>query len=57
MTRFAATRTDIIGIVPQSLPTGGLDPCAFAGNSFDKRIQLLDQLVAGAPTAAPNARH
>jgi probable F420-dependent oxidoreductase len=53
MTRFAATHGDIIGFVPQSLPTGGLDPGAFAVSTFGQRIRLLDEMSAARADGGP----
>jgi probable F420-dependent oxidoreductase len=53
MTRFAATHSDIIGIVPQSLPAGGLDPGAFSMSSFEQRVRLLDEVSAGRADGGP----
>lgn len=46
MMRIAARRADIVGLVPQSLPHGGLDPRSHASAAFDRRIAALDAEIA-----------
>ena len=41
MMRLAAREADIIGVVPQSLPSGGLDPAAFGRSTFELRHETL----------------
>jgi probable F420-dependent oxidoreductase len=53
MTRFAARHGDMIGFVPRSLPTGGLDPGAFAVSSFEERIRMLDEVSAERADGGP----
>ena len=48
MTRFAARSADIIGLVPRSLPDGGLDPAGFAAEAMDQRIRWLEDEVSAA---------
>jgi probable F420-dependent oxidoreductase len=42
MIRFAARTADIVGLVPRSLPDGGLDPTGFTAESMDERIGWLE---------------
>jgi probable F420-dependent oxidoreductase len=44
--RIAARRADIVGLVPQSLPDGGLDPGSHSSAAFDRRIATLDAEIA-----------
>jgi probable F420-dependent oxidoreductase len=53
MTRFAAMHGDMIGFVPRSLPTGGLDPGAFAVSSFEERIRIVDEVSAERADGGP----
>jgi probable F420-dependent oxidoreductase len=48
MTRIAVQRADIIALVPQSLPGGGLDVAQFAPEAMDRKIALLDAASAKA---------
>ncbi len=41
MTRFAARNADIVGLVPRSLPAGGLDPSGFSAAAMDERVRWL----------------
>ena len=41
MMRLAAREADIVGLVPQSLPSGGLDPEAFRRSRFEQRNSAL----------------
>jgi len=42
MLRLAAREADVVGVVPQSLPSGGLDPAAFARSAFERRHDVLE---------------
>jgi probable F420-dependent oxidoreductase len=53
MTRFAATRADIVGFVPKSLPDGGLDPAEFSADAFARKLAILDALTADLPGGGP----
>ncbi len=44
MLRFAAREADIVGLVPPSLPDGGLDPRRFTAAAMDVKI---DRLIRG----------
>lgn len=46
MMRIAARRADIVGLVPQSLPDGGLDPRSHTPAAFDRRIAALEAEIA-----------
>ncbi len=46
--RLAAREADIVGIVPQSLPGGGLDPAAYSTASFRARHDALEAALAAA---------
>ena len=46
--RFAARTAHIIGVVPRSLPGGGLDLAEFAPTAMDTKVALLDAAVAAA---------
>lgn len=48
MLRLAARRASIVGLVPRSLPEGGLDPDEFGEEPFDARIASLDLAIAEA---------
>ncbi len=48
MLRLAAQRASIVGLVPRSLPEGGLDPDEFGEEPFDARIASLDLAIAEA---------
>jgi probable F420-dependent oxidoreductase len=41
MIRFAARTADIVGLVPRSLPDGGLDPAGFPAAATDEKIGWL----------------
>ncbi|HTY73808.1 MAG TPA: TIGR03621 family F420-dependent LLM class oxidoreductase [Actinomycetes bacterium] len=45
MMRIAAREADIVGIVPQSLPGGGLDPEAFRRSAFQDRHDALEAVL------------
>lgn len=51
MLRFAAREADIVGLVPPSLPTGGLDPAGFTAEAMDAKTAHLD---AGLKERAPD---
>jgi probable F420-dependent oxidoreductase len=46
MMRIAARRADIVGLVPQSMPGGGLDPSSHPSSAFDDRITALEAAIA-----------
>jgi len=46
MMRIAARSADIVAIVPQSLPGGGLDPEAFGRAAFERRHDALETALA-----------
>ena len=46
MMRIAARRADIVGLVPQSMPGGGLDPSSHPSSAFDDRITALDSEIS-----------
>jgi probable F420-dependent oxidoreductase len=48
MLGIAARRAQIVGLVPPSLPGGGLDPEKFAAAAMDRKIAALDAAVADA---------
>lgn len=48
MLRLAAREADIVGIVPQSLAAGGLDPEAFGQIAFQRRHEALEAALAEA---------
>jgi hypothetical protein len=48
MLRLAAREADIVGIVPQSLAGGGLDPEAFGRIAFQRRHEALEAALAAA---------
>jgi probable F420-dependent oxidoreductase len=43
MIRLAASVADIFGLVPKSLPGGGLDPREFAVEAVERKLRLLDE--------------
>lgn len=53
MLKLAASRADIVALVPRSLPEGGLDPAEFTAEAFDSRIDALDEAIraSGRPDA------
>ena len=51
MMRLAAREADIVGVVPQSLPSGGLDPAAFGRSAFEQRHAALEAALAAAGRA------
>lgn len=53
MTRFAAARADIVGFVPRSLASGGLDPQEFSAAAFDEKLAILDAATEGRPDGGP----
>jgi len=44
--RLAARRAQILGLVPPSLPGGGLDPDKFSADAMDAKIAALEAAVA-----------
>ncbi|MCA0329132.1 MAG: TIGR03621 family F420-dependent LLM class oxidoreductase [Actinobacteria bacterium] len=46
--RLAAREADIVGVVPQSMPGGGLDPEAYTTDSFRRRHEALESALAAA---------
>jgi probable F420-dependent oxidoreductase len=48
MIRFATQTAEIVGLVPRSLPEGGLDPQGFAVDAMDERIGWIEQAEAEA---------
>ena len=42
MIRLAASTADIFGLVPKSLPQGGLDPQEFAVEAVERKLRILD---------------
>ena len=48
MLRIAAREADIVAVVPQSLPGGGLDPEAFGRAAFQRRHDALQQALVDA---------
>lgn len=46
MMRIAARRADIVGLVPQSMPDGGLDPRSHPADAFDDRIAALEDEIS-----------
>ncbi len=52
MLRLAARRASIVGLVPRSLPDGGLDPDEFGEGPFDARIAAVDLAVEEAGRSA-----
>jgi probable F420-dependent oxidoreductase len=53
MTRFAATRADIVGFVPRSLPGGGLNPEEFSAAAFEEKVAILEAAAQGRPDGGP----
>lgn len=53
MLKLAASRADIVAMVPRSRPEGGLDPAEFTAEAFDMRIGALDEAIraSGRPVA------
>lgn len=45
MLRLAARRAQILGLVPPSLPGGGLDPAKFSAEAMDAKIAALEAAV------------
>jgi alkanesulfonate monooxygenase SsuD/methylene tetrahydromethanopterin reductase-like flavin-dependent oxidoreductase (luciferase family) len=45
MIRLAARHADIVGLVPRSLPQGGLDPADFAVSAVREKLAVLDAAV------------
>jgi probable F420-dependent oxidoreductase len=45
MMRLAAREADIVGVVPQSLPDGGLNPAAFSLAAFQQRHDALESAL------------
>lgn len=52
MLRLAARVADTVGLVPRSLPGGGLDPEDFAEASIDKKVTWIRTAAAEAGRAA-----
>jgi probable F420-dependent oxidoreductase len=48
MMRLAARRAQILGLVPPSLPRGGLDPEKFSAEAMDAKVAALEAAVADA---------
>lgn len=48
MLRLAARRAQILGLVPPSLPEGGLDPDKFTAEAMDAKIAAVESAVAEA---------
>ena len=48
MLRFAARNADIVGLVPQSLPGGGIGSSGFARAALDSKIAVFDSAVSEA---------
>jgi probable F420-dependent oxidoreductase len=46
MIRFATQHADIVGLVPRSLPEGGLDPKGFGVDAMDEKVRWIDQTEA-----------
>jgi len=46
MVRLAGRKANIVGFVPRSLPTGGLDMTEFAPESMDRKVADLEHAVA-----------
>lgn len=59
MIRFAARKANIIGIIPRSLPGGGIDRAEFAIECLDAKIKLLEAAVieAGRTDGGPERSH
>lgn len=45
MIRLAARHSDIFGLVPRSLPEGGLDPREFAASEVARKLSVLDEAL------------
>ena len=45
MLKLAASRAEIVALVPRSRPEGGLDPAEFTAEAFDLRIGALDEAI------------
>ncbi len=59
MIRFAARKANIIGIIPRSLPGGGINRSEFAVESLDTKIKLLDAAIieSGRTDGGPERSH
>jgi probable F420-dependent oxidoreductase len=51
MMRLAAREADVVGVVPQSMPSGGLDPAAFGRSVFEQRHGALQAALVEAGRA------